>query len=69
MKSFTIILASILLTCAVYNVGAANYANRVVAVYMHVMPEKTKDACEMYKVDGSTIIVLNTENKKMRKTK
>jgi hypothetical protein len=59
MKSFLIIVASILFTCAMYNIMSANYANRVEARYIHVVPEKTSNSCVVYKMDGTTVIVID----------
>lgn len=67
MKSFAIITASILLVCAVYNVMSANYANRVVAKYIHVVPEKTTSTCVVYKMDGSTVIVIDDKKVPVKK--
>ena len=65
-KTATIILACLLLTTAIYNIGAATYANRVVARVVHVVPEKTTDSCVVYKMDGTMVIVIDEKKTKAR---
>ena len=67
MKSAMIILASILFTCAMFNVMTANYANRVEARFIHVVPEKTTANCVVYKMDDSTVIVIDDNKVKVKK--
>lgn len=64
MRDLAIILASILLTVAVYNVGAGNYANRVEYRTVHVVPERSNSTCTVYRTDPDTLVLVVQERKK-----
>jgi hypothetical protein len=63
MKNAAIILASVLLTIAVYNIGAGNYANRVEYRTVHVVPEKSNSTCTIYRTDPETLVLVIQERK------
>ena len=67
LKSFCLILASILLTVAVYNVMSANYANRVVARYVHIVPEKSTDTCSVFRMGEHIVVTINESEIKVKK--